>query len=266
MSEDICTDGRFEMINRVKKVLIDSTNIETSKEDMAAIDSILFRFWQMGWLKAIDERLPGADKRRYCIDFVRPNCPLCENGTLNVRHCRVIGEDTAMTVLTELLGCKCKIVDMYIGNVIDGKLDDWKLDVHMDIVGPDDWFTEEWLKLITSDVGYLDDDKRIKIENKPNPKVWIELHIKDNESSDYFDIEKILDLDLSADGESIIVYRADKQSSVADYLIQESYDEIQELYDKANKKKLLLKDNSIVLTNLQFRKLIDAAGVLTKEN
>ena len=47
MSGDKCTDGRFEMIDRVKKVLIDSTNIETSKEDMAAIDSILFRFWQI---------------------------------------------------------------------------------------------------------------------------------------------------------------------------------------------------------------------------
>lgn len=266
MSEDVCTDGRFEMIDRVKKVLIDSTNIETSKEDMAAIDSILFRFWQMGWLKVIDERLPGADKRRYCIDFVRPTCPLRENGTLNVRHCRVVGEDTAMTVLTELLGCKCKIVDMYIGNVIDGKLDDWKLDVHMNIVGPDDWFTEEWLKLIIADESSLNDDKRIKISNNPNPQVWIELHIKDNESSDYFDVENILDFDISADGEPFIAYQADKQSSVVDYFIQESCDEIQELYDEACKKKLLLKDNSVVLTNIQFRKLIDAAGVLTKEN
>lgn len=44
----------------------------------------------------------------------------------------------------------------------------------------------------------------------------------------------------------------------------ESYDEIQDLYDEACKKKLLLKDNSVVLTNIQFRKLIDAAGFLTK--
>ena len=75
-----------------------------------------------------------------------------------------------------------------------------------------------------------------------------------------------MDFDISADGKPFIAYHADKQSSVVNYFIQESYDEIQELYDEACKKKLLLKDNSVVLTNIQFRKLIDASGILTKEN
>ena len=55
--DDMCTDNRFELIKRFKKKLIESTNIETSPEEMKAIDSLLFRFWQMGWLDIID-RMP----------------------------------------------------------------------------------------------------------------------------------------------------------------------------------------------------------------
>ena len=51
---DICTDNRFELIERFKKKLIESTNIETSPEEMRVIDNILFRFWQMGWLDSIE--------------------------------------------------------------------------------------------------------------------------------------------------------------------------------------------------------------------
>lgn len=49
--DNICTDNRFEIIEKYKKDLIESTNIEDSPEEMAVIDNILFRFWQMGWLK-----------------------------------------------------------------------------------------------------------------------------------------------------------------------------------------------------------------------
>lgn len=55
--DDMCTDNRFELIERFKKKLIDSTNIETSPEEMKAIDNLFFRFWQMGWLDIID-RMP----------------------------------------------------------------------------------------------------------------------------------------------------------------------------------------------------------------
>ena len=54
---DMCTDNRFELIERFKKKLIESTNIETSPEEMKAIDNLLFRFWQMGWLDIIDRML-----------------------------------------------------------------------------------------------------------------------------------------------------------------------------------------------------------------
>ena len=51
---DICTDNRFELIKKYKQKLIDATNIETSAEEMAAIDNIMFRFWQMGWLDKLE--------------------------------------------------------------------------------------------------------------------------------------------------------------------------------------------------------------------
>lgn len=69
---DICTDNRFELIERFKKELIESTNIEPRPEEMRVIDNILFRFWQMGWLDSVErkigkwipvsERLPEEDE------------------------------------------------------------------------------------------------------------------------------------------------------------------------------------------------------------
>lgn len=47
---EICGDNRFEVIESAKQRLIEATNIESRPEEMAVIDSILFRMWQMGWL------------------------------------------------------------------------------------------------------------------------------------------------------------------------------------------------------------------------
>lgn len=69
---DICGDKRFEIIAEYKKRLIEGTNIESCPEEMAVIDSILFRFWQMRWIPAADvepkqrwipvtERLPECE-------------------------------------------------------------------------------------------------------------------------------------------------------------------------------------------------------------
>ena len=54
---DLCDDNRFELIEKYKKELIDATNIETAPDEMAVLDDILFRFWQMGWLDSVD-RMP----------------------------------------------------------------------------------------------------------------------------------------------------------------------------------------------------------------
>lgn len=50
MSEDVCSDNRFELIAKARDALLKSTNIEDSPNEMAVLDSILFRCWQMGWL------------------------------------------------------------------------------------------------------------------------------------------------------------------------------------------------------------------------
>lgn len=51
---DTCGDNRFELIEKYKQKLLDATNIGDSPEEMAVIDNILFRFWQMGWLEKLE--------------------------------------------------------------------------------------------------------------------------------------------------------------------------------------------------------------------
>lgn len=47
---EVCTDGRFEIIDRAKRDLLECTNIDTSPDEMKVLDNFLFRCWQMGWL------------------------------------------------------------------------------------------------------------------------------------------------------------------------------------------------------------------------
>lgn len=45
----ICIDNRFEIIAKVKEHLIKATNIEMCPEELAHVDNILFRLWQLGY-------------------------------------------------------------------------------------------------------------------------------------------------------------------------------------------------------------------------
>lgn len=67
MGNDCCGDNRFELIKKYKDKLIESTNIETSPEEMAGLDSILFRMWQMGWLDSL-EALENYKKIKALMD------------------------------------------------------------------------------------------------------------------------------------------------------------------------------------------------------
>ena len=72
MSE-ICTDNRFEVIAAYKKKLMERTNIETSPDEMAVIDNVLFRFWQLGWLPPVPHgRLIDADALMQRIEHDTP--------------------------------------------------------------------------------------------------------------------------------------------------------------------------------------------------
>ena len=50
MNDSICDDNRFNIIEAAKNKLIEATNIEMCPDEMAVLDDILFRIWQMGWL------------------------------------------------------------------------------------------------------------------------------------------------------------------------------------------------------------------------
>ena len=50
-----CSDNRFDIIAKAKEALLKETNIARDKQEMAVIDNILFRCWQMGWLDKYDD-------------------------------------------------------------------------------------------------------------------------------------------------------------------------------------------------------------------
>ena len=52
---EMCGDNRFELIEKFKKELFEHTNIETAKDEVAVLDSLLFRCWQMGWLNKLED-------------------------------------------------------------------------------------------------------------------------------------------------------------------------------------------------------------------
>ena len=73
-----CGDNRFEVIEKAKKHLLSSTNIESSKEEMKVLDNFLIRCWQMGWLKQYE----GAEEKKlnlkpFDLQKAREGKPVC---------------------------------------------------------------------------------------------------------------------------------------------------------------------------------------------
>ena len=56
MCYEVCNDGRNEIIERAKQDLLESTNIDTSPDEMKVLNDFLFRCWQMGWLEKYERR------------------------------------------------------------------------------------------------------------------------------------------------------------------------------------------------------------------
>ena len=81
---------------------------------------------------------------RYCIEYVNPRHPLRDNGSINVRYDRVLTLEQAEHDLTLILSFGGKILNLYMGNVVDGKTGEWS-PIPM-IVDDDDWFTTDWFK------------------------------------------------------------------------------------------------------------------------
>ena len=96
---DMHDDNRLELIERYKKQLVESTNIKSSPDEMAVIDSILFRFWQMGWLKEQEPVLLKNQHKPYG-HFINANspwisrCPRCGKKVegKQTRFCKYCGQ------------------------------------------------------------------------------------------------------------------------------------------------------------------------------
>ena len=78
---EVCCDNRLKLIEEFKGKLVDGTNIETAPEEMAVLDNILFRIWQMGWLDKLKAQEPVKPilKRegwnKHHNDYA---CPICK--------------------------------------------------------------------------------------------------------------------------------------------------------------------------------------------
>lgn len=60
-----CGDNRFVIIQKAKDALLGSTNIDSRPDEMAVLDSILFRAWQMGWLDQYEPDYKERMKKEY---------------------------------------------------------------------------------------------------------------------------------------------------------------------------------------------------------
>lgn len=81
-----CGDNRFEVIEKAKKHLLSSTNIESRKEEMKVLDNFLFRCWQMGWLKQYED----AEEKKlksFNLEAAKSGKPVC---TRDGRKARII--------------------------------------------------------------------------------------------------------------------------------------------------------------------------------
>lgn len=57
MNKEVNSDNRFDIIEKAKKDIMNSTNIESSPNEMKVLDNMLFRCWQMGWLDKYDDNI-----------------------------------------------------------------------------------------------------------------------------------------------------------------------------------------------------------------
>ena len=88
-----CGDNRFEVIEKAKKHLLSSTNIESRKEEMKVLDNFLIRCWQMGWLdkyndtKHSNSEKVGKNLSPFDLQKAREGKPVC---TRDGRKARII--------------------------------------------------------------------------------------------------------------------------------------------------------------------------------
>lgn len=60
------TGSQFEIIEKAKQALLDSTNIESSPDEMKVLNDFLFRCWQMSWLDKYGKDLVEVVRCKDC--------------------------------------------------------------------------------------------------------------------------------------------------------------------------------------------------------
>lgn len=94
---ELCTDGRFEVIARAKEDLLRCTNIDTSPSEISVLDEILFRCWQMGWLNKYEKhgqwKIETKRVSYWCCSKCGASAPLDYNGQYELsNYCPNCGE------------------------------------------------------------------------------------------------------------------------------------------------------------------------------
>lgn len=103
-----CGDNRFEIIAKAKEALLKETNIARDEQEMAVIDNILFRCWQMGWLDKYDDTKHsnsesiGKNLKPFSLEAAKAGKPVC---TRDGRKARIICFDRI-----DSTGCNLSIV------------------------------------------------------------------------------------------------------------------------------------------------------------
>lgn len=72
----VCGDNRFEIIAKVKEHLIKATNIEMHPEELAQVDNILFRLWQLNYFNQCN--LVNCNGRENKIELIKTKKKLDE--------------------------------------------------------------------------------------------------------------------------------------------------------------------------------------------
>ena len=78
----VCGDNRFEIIAEVKKRLIEETNIESHPEELAQVDNILFRLWQLNYFNQCNlvncngvEKIKADSSKQKALDYLIKSFP-----------------------------------------------------------------------------------------------------------------------------------------------------------------------------------------------
>ena len=124
MSE-VCGDNRFELIGEFKDKLVEGTNIETSPDEMAVLDNILFRFWQMGWLDKLKAQ-EHIEARLHLCESCAKEYPECDAAIDGIEFGCGVGNDN-------IIGCTAydnrwkaqAPVEPTIGGDADGLCGNW---------------------------------------------------------------------------------------------------------------------------------------------